>query len=239
MPEELFHRYENVTDPRLGRHIHIDPRSKAYRVVPWMRDLLNSVRYTSHVPTFNQGQIGSCTGNAAAKALSYDPFWPEGETVLGKSARKDETFAVGVYSDATKVDGAPGEYPPDDTGSSGLAAAKVLHHRGLIAGYRHAHTLDEVLSALQSGPVIAGVDWLQDMFTPAADGALTVTGAIAGGHEFVLDEIDIENERIWMQNSWGSKWGVHGRAYFTFTDFTALLHAHGDVIAFEPITAPA
>ena len=46
-----------------------------------------------------------------------------GKSVLSQpgDATAGEQFAVALYSDATKVDAYPGTYPPDDTGSSGLA----------------------------------------------------------------------------------------------------------------------
>jgi hypothetical protein len=77
------------------------------------------------------------------------------------------------------------------------------------------------------------------MFSPAADGRVTPTGSIAGGHEFVADEVDAENERVWFSNSWGTGWGVEGRFFMTFADFGRLLAEQGDVTIFVPLTQPA
>src|SRR3954447_21394317 len=59
----------------------------------------------------DQGQLGSCTGNACEMACYEMP---------GHSAKvtKTEAQAVALYRRATVLDGFPGTYPPEDTGSS-------------------------------------------------------------------------------------------------------------------------
>ena len=123
--------FDNPDDPRLGRHIRHDPRSWNYAFAAADVRTLTSVRHQSQIPTLNQGQLGSCTGNAATKCLSYRPFWtePAVRSVIGSDATADEAYAVGVYSDATKIDDYPGAYPPTDTGSDGLSVATVLKAR--------------------------------------------------------------------------------------------------------------
>lgn len=227
------------TDPRLGRHVRHDSRSLSPELLYPEADpaTLVSARHVSAIPVFDQGQLGSCTGNASTKCATYPPLWTEPvQAVLSTSdAKADEIYAVGVYSDASKIDSAYGTYPPTDTGSDGISVAKVLQTRGLISGYKHATTLDAVLNALQTQAVIVGTNWTTDMFNPDADGRLHPTGSAEGGHEYVLDEIDVENKRVWMQNSWGTAWGVdNGRAYFTWDDFATLLASEGDCTIFIP-----
>jgi hypothetical protein len=233
--------FENPSDPRLGRNIRHDPRSWAYAFGAADISTLSSVRHRSQIPTLAQGKVGSCTGNAATKCLSYQPFWsePEVQAVLGGDGKKDEEYAVDVYSAATKLDPYPGEYPPSDTGSDGLSVATVLKSRGLISGYQHAFSFEALLTALAQQAVIVGTEWRQDMFDPAPDGEQRITGAVAGGHEYCLDELDVENQRVWMQNSWGDSWGVDGgRAFFTWADMRALLAASGDCTIFAPVGSP-
>lgn len=243
------------SDPRLGRHVRHDSRSLAYQVQPKPRHQLNSIRHVSKIPVLNQGQLGSCTGNAATKCLSYPNFWSGvvsasvgfaaarfmfGQDVLSTTDTvANENYAVGLYSDATKLDNWQGEYPPNDTGSDGLSVAKALKQRGLISGYQHATSLDAVLTALQNGPVITGTIWTKDMFEVDADGRIFVTGATAGGHEYVLDEVDMQLKRIWIQNSWGRDWGQNGRAYYTFDDYEQLLRQQGDATILIPNSQPA
>lgn len=231
--------FESLGDPRLGRHVRHDPRSWSFAFGAADVSTLSSARHQSQIPTLNQGELGSCTGNAATKCLSYEPFWDaEVQKVLGSDAAADEKYAVSVYSDATQLDPYPGAYPPKDTGSDGLSVAKVLKSRGLISGYQHAFSLEALLTALAKQPVIVGTEWRQDMFKPAPDGQQKITGAVAGGHEYCLDELDVENQRIWMQNSWGDEWGLQGRAFFSYDDMKTLLAASGDCTIFAPLDSP-
>jgi len=233
----VLHKRYDPTDTRLGRHVRHDSRSLEYLAPSSTRRTLVSVRHESRIPTLDQGQLGSCTGNAATKCLSYAPLWSDlAAQSLGADEATDEAFAVKVYSAATALDDYAGQYPPTDTGSDGLSVAKVLTAAGLISGYRHATSLAAVVTALQTQPVIVGTEWRADMFDPDSSGRLRVTGAVEGGHEYVLDEVDIANQRLWMQNSWGDGWGDTGRAWFTFADFAALLKADGDCTVFTPST---
>jgi hypothetical protein len=117
----------------------------------------------------------------------------------------------------------------------------VLTAAGEISGYQHTFTLDDALRALGVTPVITGTSWYQSMFNPTADGQLVVdpSSGVAGGHEYVVDEIDAEHGRVWMTNSWGVSWGVDGRAWMTWHDWGRLLADQGDVTIFTPLTQPA
>ncbi|MFF0409050.1 hypothetical protein ACFYUY_01270 [Kitasatospora sp. NPDC004745] len=153
----------------------------------------------------------------------------------------DEAFAVSLYSLATALDGIPGDYPPTDTGSSGLGVAKALTALGLATSYTHAFTLGAVRSALQTGPALLGIPWLNSMFNPAADGRIPVDphSPVAGGHEIELTGWDAGADRFWLTNSWGAGWGVGGRGYLTAADLQYLLSQSGDVTVPVLTAAPA
>lgn len=229
----------DAADSRLGRHVRHDSRSLSY-LYPTSSVPLVSARHLSSIPTLDQGNVGSCTGNAATKCIATSEFWAGAKSFLSSDATADEKFAVGVYSAATKLDSYKGTYPPTDSGSDGLSVAKVLTARRLIPGYQHATSLAALLNALTRQAVIVGTEWRTDMYDPAANGRMKITGNVEGGHEYVLDEIDVENQLVWMQNSWGDSWGVQGgRAYFTWSDMAALLKADGDCTIFTPPNQPA
>jgi hypothetical protein len=202
---------------RLGRHVEHDERSRAYAVAP--HPAPKTVRWHRHVHPFDQGDLGSCTGNAMAGALSTRPF----------PHRFAEATAVTLYKAATHLDDVPGAWPPDDTGSTGLAVAKAAVARGWIRSYLHCFSLDDVLSALQDGPCIAGTNWYSGMDTPDADGLAHVTGTVRGGHEYELVGVDMERQRILAVNSWGMSWGRSGYFDIGFADFARLLAEQGDV----------
>lgn len=221
-----------ATDPRLGRHVHHDSRSKAY---PFAASGGGSaVRWRRQVPVFDQGQLGSCTGNAALGCLGTDPFHDD---LSGMEFSEQE--AVHVYSIATTLDGFTGQYKPDDTGSDGLSAAKALKLLGMISGYQHIFSTDDAVAALATSPWITGVNWYEGMFTPSVEGLVTISGALAGGHEFYADEYDPARGWIGFTNSWGEGWGLAGRFYMEVETFSRLQYENGDVTIFTPISAPA
>lgn len=210
--------------PRLGRHREHDPRSRDYPVRARLDTTaaLTSKRWARRSPIFDQGQVGSCTGNAAAGWVACDTNTRPGLTSM------TEKDALEVYALATTLDSIAGSYPGTDTGSTGLAAAKALVQLKHATGYTHGFSLDDCLRTLsQVGPVMLGLPWHKASFTPTAAGHVRITGAIEGGHEIVADEIDVKNKRVWFDQSWG-EWGVQGRGYFTWADLGKMLAAGGD-----------
>jgi hypothetical protein len=227
---------------RKGRHVNHDERSKAY-AFDGSGVTVKSVRHPRYIPVLDQGQLGSCTGNAMTGLLGTGDFWfgmPIG--VLSPSdAVADEKVAVDLYSLATTLDGYRGHYPPDDTGSDGLSVAKAAQKSGWISGYQHTFDFNTFLAALTLQPVIVGVSWYSSFDTPNANGLITLpAGAtVEGGHEFVVDELDVENKRIGFTNSWATDWGLQGRAYIGYADFEKLLANDGDVTVPVALTKPA
>jgi len=183
----------------------------------------------------DQGNLGSCTGNATVNALGTNPLFQSLPQLTQKIL--DESLAKGIYSDAEVIDGGAG-LPDEDEGSSGLSAAKAAKARGLISGYTHATSLNGVLTAMQAGPVITGVNWYEGFDSPNSAGVVHVSGQVRGGHEFVLLGCDISNKMVLAMNSWGN-WGLNGTFTFSFDDYTRLLSEQGDATYLVPITAPA
>lgn len=226
-----------MTTPHpLGRHVEHDPRSLNYAHGVLPKSAVRSVDWTRRVPIFDQGSLGSCTGNAAAGLIGTDSATRTGLTTVHLTGDTiawpvDEELAVEVYKLATTLDAIDGTYPPDDTGSSGLGAAKALKKLGLATSYRHAFSLDTLKSALQQGPVMVGTVWLQSMFQVGSDGFVIVdsTSAVAGGHEYVLSAFDADRLAFRLDNSWGDGWGLRGSAWLTEADVQWLLSQQGDV----------
>ena len=194
--------------PRLGRHQWLDGRSLAHMVENDVREMgkpLGSQRWKRRIPILDQGTLGSCTGNAGTGALGTEPFYDAvGKPALpqGDGTETLEAFAVQLYSEATHVDGVPGDYPSEDTGSSGLAICKVLRTRRTITGYRWARSPYGLLRLLQSGPVLQGMPWHEAFFEP--DGLHLVAAGVE------LDERDAFSSAIIYANSWGTGWGLDG-----------------------------
>jgi hypothetical protein len=212
---QFIHEHE-VRGKRLGRHVRHDPRSWNFPA-PMAAEIV-SVRHRRLVPIFNQGDLGSCTGNAAVGCLSTAPYKHKGK----------ETDAIAVYKAATKLDRIRGTYPPDDTGSSGLAAMKALRQMGWIEAYTHAFGLKSALRALVLRPGITGIAWRSGCDNPDKDGVVRYSGPVRGGHELELVGIDLEKKLVWFANCWGPTWGKKGYFAMSFDDYGSALSDHGD-----------
>lgn len=232
-------------DPRLGRHVEHDSRSRSYRV-PRRTGPLVSVRHERRIPVLDQGSLGSCVGNAMEGIAGTAPCYAGIPADLparpsATDAGLDEEQAVELYAAATQLDSFPGSYPGQDTGTSGLAGAKAAKAAGLLAGYRHVFSLDDLLTALQTVPVALGSNWYDSMFEPDADGLVTIGGqaSVAGGHEYAADGLDVDRQLVLCVNSWGPQWGLSGRFALGWATLERLLAEQGDGIVPVPLDQPA
>jgi hypothetical protein len=205
-----------IEGKRLGRHVTHDARSRKHPAK--MAAEIVDVEHKRNVLPFDQGDLGSCTGNACAGALSTEPF----------TNKFNETYAVKLYSAATRLDRIKGVYPPTDTGSSGLAVMKAAKNLGLIPGYSHAFGLEHVLKSLALSPCIVGMAWLTGCDTPDENGLIKYTGSVRGGHEIQAFKVDKANQLVGFWNSWGKSWGKGGQFFMTWADLDLALRAHGD-----------
>lgn len=229
-------KYEG-TDPRLGRNLHLDPRSRAF-FIPEADSFadIKDVVHKCNIPILDQGQVGSCTGETGTAVMASDDLWDAVKSALSQVDEKvDQDWAYQLYSDTTKDDPFPGYWDPadpksQDTGSDGLSTAKEIKKRGLISGYTHGNSLLSTLTGLQVRSMMTGTKWLGDMFKPTSDGQIKVTGNMEGGHEYTLFAVDTVNHRVWMRNSWTPGWGVRypgyadgGCAWMSWDDYEKLL----------------
>jgi hypothetical protein len=228
----------DVPGPRgKGRHVFHDPASKGYAVTGEVPP--GPIVHERHIPILDQGQLGSCTGNAGTGMLGTSPFF---DTAPVRSLALNQPYAVGLYGQATHLDGIPGYYPPIDGGSSGLGVAKALRARGIIDRYEHAFSVEAMLTALRRAPVIVGTVWLSGMNTPDSRGFVQLTGKAEGGHEYLCREYEPVGSRLsfgvlTFDNSWSASWGDRGRFRITVGDFAYLLKQQGDVTAPVPLAA--
>jgi len=235
---------------RLGRHVEHDSRSLAYAHPVLPKSALKPVQWVRRIPILNQGNLGSCTGNAFTGVLGTDSVGRTAPVSVSVTADSkgvftagtyplDEAFAVLAYTLNTKLDNIQGEMPGQDTGSSGVAAGKAGKQLGLLSGYTHAFSLAALKTALQTGPAMVGIIWLNSMFDPQSDGLLTVDHAsgVAGGHELVVSGWDGSQFRL--DNSWDTSWGDGGSCWVKEADMGWLLAQDGDVTVPVYASAPA
>jgi hypothetical protein len=128
------------------------------------------VLHRRHGSILDQLRVGSCTGNALTGAINTEPIYRPRHVYR-------EPMALRLYSLATALDGFPGVWKPDDTGSSGLAVCKAGVKLGLLTRYEHAFGIDEALDVLQVRPFITGIAWLEGCDRPNDRGVVRYDGA--------------------------------------------------------------
>ena len=212
-------------DMKLGRRVNHDPRSLSYPAPT--SATLKPVKYRVYGRVLDQGNVGSCVGNACAHALNSAGL----HKVRSKTLKEPD--ALEIYAEATAVDSWPGTYPGQDTGTDANSAAKVLRDSGRISSWTHAFGLQHVLGALQMQPVLLGLKWHQSMFSPDSKGYVHPDGNIAGGHEVLIRGDDAKGT-VLVRNSWSSSWGIKGDFKLTYDDLSSLLADTGDATVLIP-----
>jgi len=224
-----------VKGKRLGRHINHDPRSLAYLVAEESSPA--SVSWDARIPILDQGNVGSCTGNATTGELGTGPFFDALEPRVQKIL--NESYAVDVYELATQLDPYPGTYPPTDTGSDGLSAAKAAVQLGDAVGYVHAVSIAGMHAMIQTGPFAIGMSWRSGCDTPDSNGVVKYAGRVRGGHEVCAVAYDSSSNLWKIRNSWSDSWGKDGYFYVSDADMVKILADSGDATQLVPLTAPA
>lgn len=228
---------DHPDDPRLGRHVEHDERSKLWpaRALPGWRSRL----WDHDAPVLDQGDLGACTGFATAQLLNCSAMALARRAATRSTKYLGAQHALKIYSRATQLDAFPGEYLPEDTGSSGLAVAKAAKEFGFLTSYRHAFGFQHFLTAIQMAPVIVGTYWYEDMGRLDRKYRAHPTGRQQGGHEYLCIGVNFDDEVLTFLNSWGRDWGKRGRFYMGFEEFEELLLDDGDATVLVGATPQA
>ncbi len=225
---------------RLGRHI--DRRESFSRRLITDSEVpdppTHLVEWTRMCPPFDQGSVGSCTGNASCGALMTTPLHQPGWAFT-------EADAVSLYSKATQFNAPGDQYPPTDWGSSGPCIADALEKDGVIAAAHHTTSLRNFLGLMTRGPMIVGVQWYTSFDSPLPSGECPITpdATVRGGHEIQAFKVDPVAKMVWFYQSWGPTWGALGNGTFCLsyatleTQFANGADATSFVLA-HPVTTP-
>lgn len=163
----------------------------------------------------DQGQTGHCVGFG----------WTAWADALPVEANYQNADAHALYYECKVIDGEP----LAENGSYVRSGALALRNRGRLSAFAFARNTNEIDDWINNhGPVVVGTTWTDDMFNPDAKGYVKPTGAVAGGHCYVmLEKVDAEDAYV-FQNSWGASWGLNGRFRMKRSDFGSLLADFGD-----------
>jgi hypothetical protein len=175
--------------------------------------------------TGDQGQTSMCT---AYSSLTYRVDGPVRPPKGGPVPPRDP---AAHYAAIQARDKAAGRDYGVDGGATSLAMAKELVALGWCGEYRWGKSLAELVAALVVEPVILGVDWLTNMFSPDSSGRIRARGQMEGGHEIVADGINLAARTVRLHNTWSRSWGRGGFCTISFDDLQMLIEQrHGDVL---------
>ena len=227
------------SDPRLGRCVQFDDRSRDWPVRAVMGPSADPRTRMWYLPSdawvFDQGQQGSCVGMGVTNELRYTPRVVNGV---------NERFAVEqIYWAAQRIDPWDGgSYPgaaPTYEGTSVLAGVKAAADLGYYREYRWAFSEEDLaLTVSHIGPAVLGLPWHEGMFHPDGGWYLRPVGAVAGGHCVLACGLNLAGGFYTVMNSWGSSWGNRGRARILRTDMARLLANQGEAVVITKRAKP-
>lgn len=205
----------------MGRRAAPDARDKQYPLrVPKVAAIRSRIWNANGV--LDQGATPQCVAYAGTKYLNAGPI-----------AQPAPWLPLELYQRCQVEDEWPGE---DYEGTSVRALFKVLKAAGYIGEYRWAFDAETIVNqVLAAGPVVMGTEWLYEMFVPDRWGYIQAKGDQAGGHAWLVlgayrdrQNPDGTKGAVRMLNSWGTGWGLNGRAWLTFGDLDKLVKDAGE-----------
>jgi len=234
--------------PDLGRKLHHDPRSREHAftgAAPRARH----IRHAMNAPHVDQFYLRGCVGfsgtnflnttKASRNRLNFNSAVHHRKTIN----YLNNNDGIENYHEATIYDPYPGQYPPDDEGSSAIGLMKWWKKVGIIGSYKWTFTFDSFLAALALQPVLVGTNWYDDMMETGPDGVVNSRAdGGSGGHEYLATEIIPEGYlyghywpslHIGFEQSWGQNppgFGKKGRFWMSgdLTEYL-IIHEQGDV----------
>lgn len=183
-------------DPRLGRHVVHDPRSKAFaRGLTVDTSTWHDKAIRIYDPSPNPDQpVGNCTTCSKCSQLNA-----AGNRKKGVVLNMDDSLTMYEYE--TTIDPFPGYFKRDDpksedTGSNGVAACKTAQHFGRGGEYGWFFGgADEIVQHFMDLtrypiPVSVGTRWDYRMFDQTGSyrglGFVQPGGGVAGGHQWTI-----------------------------------------------------
>lgn len=205
-----------------------------------------------NVPQFDQGPVGSCTGNAGVGSICTEPF--------ATPSYCNEDGAIQAYQGGTCVDngcslskcscsGCPKAYCPNtganDNGSFGSSVYTWMKAKGWLYDFDTADTQLDLSAGIEKTACIIGINYYYSMESigPDCRAVVKTSSGLAGGHEIEVVGKQVMPDgsiRWWFVNSWGI-WGCkdakgyYGYAWISNEDlFGNVLQMDGDCPILKP-----
>lgn len=226
-------------DPRLGRLIDFDERSRKFpvtlRQAAAKMPLSDRVWRLATAKLGDQGHEGACVEFGISHDLAATPV--QVSLAQLRTIRSEHR----IYWQAQREDEwEGGSYPgavPQYEGTSVLAGMKVATELGFYDGYEWGFTDDErVAAVVHKGPAVSGCWYTDEMFQPRPSGLVHTGGNDAGGHCMAWIGVRFGHKLVGeprmdiavLAQSWGLDFGANGRIYVKLEDWLALLKRDGE-----------
>ncbi len=207
---------------------HLTP-SKSTRIGATLAASANISQWA--VPVGNQSSVNSCVAWAIDYAMmgwyarhdgiAGQPFAPMYTYTQLDHGQNKPTYTNQAL-DIAKSQG------NDNTADYGTANAAYWDYKTLpstsqhanaarwkIRGYTQLTTVTQIETALANGqPVAIGFNYRNGFEAPVGNIDNDTTSAIIGGHEVLA--LGYSTSGLWIQNSWGTGWGLSGYAYLSW-----------------------
>lgn len=163
-------------------------------------------------PWLDQGREGACVGFGIAHGLNAGPFTRK---PLLQNADAQQLYIIGKRHDEWT-----GEEYDGTSVNGGMLAAREL---GYVSRFEWSFDESNTMTTLLlDGPVVAGVDWTENMLRPDANGFIKATGRFVGGHCVLLVGVNVKKGFVVVRNSWGIGWGRSGECKLSLDDLAKL-----------------
>ena len=194
-------------------------------------------------PVYDQGQLGSCTGNAIAGAMEYErdrqglsDFVPSrlfvyyNERALEGTASSDSGAVIRDGIKVVNTDGVCSETLwPYDIGMFAVKPPKrcyVAATKDKAVQYEAIQTLGDLKDAIASNlSVVFGFTVYQSFESQAVarTGVMPLPKPhepVVGGHAVLAVGYSDTKRHVIVRNSWGASWGDHGYFYMPYQYLT-------------------
>lgn len=207
----------------LGRRRRHDPANRRHQTPHRKPTRGLSVRHPLRARHADQFYLGACVGGSGNNLQNCSIAWRSRQVF---NSRVHANFTrrylpnddlIRQYHEATVRDPWPGEYPPDDTGSSALGLMQWWREFGIVSDFDWVISggMDPLIASIQHTPVLFGSYWFDDMMytNPTGFEGAEVTSECegvfglddAGGHEYLCNAVIWRGGRWWFghEQSWG------------------------------------